>query len=475
MALWGGRFKEDVAVATQEFGASLPVDKHLYRQDIAGSKAHARMLAKQHIISQGDCDAIVGCLDDIEGEIDAGSFPFHIEDEDIHMAIEGELTRRIGEAGKRLHTGRSRNDQVATDTRLAAKALAHDLMQANLHMREALIGAACDNEGVVLPGMTHLQHAQPVLLSHHLLAYYWMFERDFHRLTAAFEAADASPLGAAALAGTTYPIDRVAASYEMGFARVICNSLDAVSDRDFILDLHFACSTMAMHLSRLAEEIVLWSSSEFGYITLSDAYSTGSSIMPQKKNPDFAELIRGKTGRVYGNLLQLLVTCKGLPLAYNKDLQEDKGGMLDSARTLSQSLAVMAGMISTCTFNADVMRAACEVGHLAATDVADYLAKKGMPFREAHEVVGRLVLVCEERGCRLDDLPLAVFQEASPLFGPDIVSSLDIDAIVGARSTMGGTSPSAVREQMRLVRATLVADEAHLEGISSLVPMGEGA
>ncbi len=589
MALWGGRFKEDVAVATQEFGASLPVDNHLYKQDIAGSKAHARMLATQHIISQGDCGAIVGCLDDIEGEIDAGSFPFHIEDEDIHMAIEGvgclddiegeidagsfpfhiededihmaiegELTRRIGEAGKRLHTGRSRNDQVATDTRLAAKALAHDLMQANLHMREALIGAACDNEGVVLPGrsrndqvatdtrlaakalahdlmqanlhmrealigaacdnegvvlpgmthlqhaqpvllshhllasrndqvatdtrlaakalahdlmqanlhmrealigaacdnegvvlpgMTHLQHAQPVLLSHHLLAYYWMFERDFHRLTAAFEAADASPLGAAALAGTTYPIDRVAASYEMGFARVICkrdfhrltaafeaadasplgaaalagttypidrvaasyemgfarvicnsldavsdrdfildlhfacstmamhlsrlaeeivlwsssefgyitlsDSLDAVSDRDFILDLHFACSTMAMHLSRLAEEIVLWSSSEFGYITLSDAYSTGSSIMPQKKNPDFAELIRGKTGRVYGNLLQLLVTCKGLPLAYNKDLQEDKGGMLDSARTLSQSLAVMAGMISTCTFNAD--------------------------------------------------------------------------------------------------------------------------
>lgn len=231
---------------------------------------------------------------------------------------------------------------------------------------------------------------------------------------------------------------------------------------------------MAMHLSRLAEEIVLWSSSEFGYITLSDAYSTGSSIMPQKKNPDFAELIRGKTGRVYGNLLQLLVTCKGLPLAYNKDLQEDKGGMLDSARTLSQSLAVMAGMISTCTFNAEVMRAACEVGHLAATDVADYLTKKGMPFREAHEVVGRLVLACEGRGCRLDDLPLAVFQEASPLFGPDIVSSLDIDAIVGARTTMGGTSPSAVREQMRLVRASLVADEAYLEGISPLVPMGEG-
>ena len=475
MALWGGRFKEGVAISAQEFGASLPVDKHLYKQDIAGSMAHARMLAKQGIISQGDCDDIVRGLAEIEGEIDAGTFPFRIEDEDIHMAIEGELTRRIGEAGKRLHTGRSRNDQVATDTRLAAKALARELMGANLHVREVLVEAARENDKVVLPGMTHLQHAQPVLLSHHLLAYYWMFARDFTRLTAAFDAADASPLGAAALAGTSYPLDRVASSYAMGFSRVICNSLDAVSDRDFILDLHFACSTMAMHLSRLAEEIVLWSSSEFGYITLSDAYSTGSSIMPQKKNPDFAELIRGKTGRVYGNLLQLLVTCKGLPLAYNKDLQEDKGGMLDSARTLSQGMSIMAGMISTCTFNADVMRAACGVGHLAATDVADYLVKKGMPFREAHEIVGRLVLVCEERGCRLDDLPLSVFQEASALFGPDIVSALDIDAIVAARTTMGGTAPSAVEEQLRLVRTSLVADEAHVEGMPPVVPMGEGA
>ena len=285
----------------------------------------------------------------IEAEIDAGAFVFDINDEDIHMAIESELTRRIGEAGKRLHTGRSRNDQVATDTRLAAKALSKQLMEANLKLRQVLVRVAIDNGTVVLPGMTHLQHAQPVLLSHHLLAYYWMFTRDFKRLDAAFEAADASPLGAAALAGTTYPLDRVATAYAMGFTRVIPNSLDAVSDRDFLLDLHFACSTMAMHLSRLAEEIVLWSSSEFGYITLSDSFSTGSSIMPQKKNPDFAELIRGKTGRVYGNLMQLLVTCKGLPLAYNKDLQEDKEGALDSARTLSQCLEVMAAWWTRCT------------------------------------------------------------------------------------------------------------------------------
>lgn len=473
-ALWGGRFEGGADALAQEFGASLPVDRHLYRQDIAGSKAHAAMLAKQGVITQEDCAAICEGLSAIEADIDAGEFAFDIADEDIHMAIESELTRRIGEAGKRLHTGRSRNDQVVTDTRLAAKALAKQLMEANLHVRCVLIDAAQRNEGAVLPGMTHLQHAQPVLFAHHLLAYYWMFTRDFARLCSAFDAADASPLGAAALAGTTYPLDRVAAAYAMGFTRVVPNSLDAVSDRDFLLDLHFACSTMAMHLSRLAEEIVLWSSSEFGYITLSDAFSTGSSIMPQKKNPDFAELIRGKTGRVYGNLMQLLVTCKGLPLAYNKDLQEDKAGALDSVRTLVQCLEVMAGMVGTMHVNADRMRAACRVGHLAATDVADYLAKKGMPFREAHAVVGRLVLECDKRGCQLDELPFEEFEQASALFAPDITRALDIDAIVAARTTEGGTSPAAVEEQMRLVRASLAADEARVAGLGMVISMGEG-
>ena len=322
MALWGGRFEAGVAEVTQEFGASLPVDKHLYKQDIAGSKAHAKMLAAQGIISAEDEQAIAKGLTGIEQDIDAGNFTFDINDEDIHMSIESELTRRIGEAGKRLHTGRSRNDQVATDTRLGVKALAKELMEANLELRHVLVDAAKKYDKVILPGYTHMQHAQPVLLSHHLLAYSWMFARDFTRLKAAFDAADNCPLGAAALAGTSYPLDRQMTAAELGFAGVIPNSLDAVSDRDFLLDLHYAGSVMAMHLSRLSEEIVLWSSSEFGFITLSDSYSTGSSIMPQKKNPDFAELTRGKMGRVVGDLVALLVTMKSLPLAYNKDTLE---------------------------------------------------------------------------------------------------------------------------------------------------------
>ena len=475
MALWGGRFEKGVAEVTQEFGASLPVDKHLYRQDIAGSKAHAKMLAAQGIISAEDADAIRAGLDAIGADIDAGNFTFDINDEDIHMSIESELTRRIGEAGKRLHTGRSRNDQVATDTRLACKALSRELMEGNLHLRRVLLDAAQKNPETILPGYTHMQHAQPVLLSHHLLAYVWMFTRDWARLQAAFDAADASPLGAAALAGTTYPLDRQMTAAELGFSSVIPNSLDAVSDRDFLLDLHYAASVMAMHLSRLSEEIVLWSTSEFGFITLSDAYSTGSSIMPQKKNPDFAELIRGKTGRVYGNLTQLLVTMKGLPLAYNKDLQEDKEGALDTAHTLAQCLSVMAGMVETWHVNDDAMARECAVGHLAATDVADYLAKRGLPFREAHAVVGHLVLTCEKRGCNLEDLPFEVFQEASPLFERDITSALDIPAIVAARTTEGGTAPAAVAEQLTLAVARLERDEAAMADLSPVVEMGQGA
>ena len=470
MALWGGRFEDGVATSTQEFGASLPVDKHLYKQDVAGSRAHAAMLAAQGIISQDDADQIRAGLSAIGEDIEAGNFTFDINDEDIHMAVESELTRRIGEAGKRLHTGRSRNDQVATDTRLAAKGLARELMGAALELRRALVEVAEAHPSAILPGYTHLQHAQPVLLSHHLLAYSWMFKRDFDRLHAAYDAADMCPLGAAALAGTTYPLDRRMSAFELGFSGVIPNSLDAVSDRDFLLDLQYAGSVCAMHLSRLAEEIVLWSSSEFGFITLSDAYSTGSSIMPQKKNPDFAELIRGKTGRVYGNLVQLLVTMKGLPLAYNKDLQEDKEGMLDTARTLKQCLTVMAGMVKTATFNEGVMLAACGRGYLAATDVADYLAKRGMPFREAHAVVGHLVLECEKRGCDLADLKLADFKAASELFEADIVGALDIPSIVAARTTEGGTAPVAVAQQLKLARAALVAAEAVLTGLDLSSP-----
>ena len=381
MALWSGRFEKGVSEFTQEFGASLPVDKAMYHQDIAGSRAHARRLAAQGVISELDAEDIVAGLADIEKTIEEGNFTFDINDEDIHMSVEKVLTQNIGDAGARLHTGRSRNDQVITDTRLYAKELASELMADVNAMRETLIEAARKNMGTILPGYTHMQHAQPVLLSHHFMAYYWMFTRDFARLKQAFDAANANPLGSAALAGTTYPLDRQKTTDELGFDHMIPNSLDAVSDRDFLLDLDYACSVAMIHLSRLSEEIILWSTSEFGFITLADEYSTGSSIMPQKKNPDFAELIRGKSGRVVGDLMALLTTMKSLPLAYNKDLQEDKEGVMDACKTLHDCLVCMEGMISTMKVNADAMRVQSKKGYLAATDVADYLAKKGLPFR----------------------------------------------------------------------------------------------
>ncbi|AEB07309.1 argininosuccinate lyase [Coriobacterium glomerans PW2] len=472
MALWSGRFKGSADELTQEFGASLPIDRALYRQDIAGSRAHASMLAKQGIISRRDMRDILGGLDGIERDIESGEFHWDIADEDIHMAIESELIRRIGEAGKRLHTARSRNDQVATDLRLATKALSRQLMEANLALRRVLLESAERAGSQVMPGYTHLQHAQPVLLSHHLLAYSWMLTRDFKRLSAAFDAADASPLGSAALAGTTYPINREMTAASLGFSRVTENSLDAVSNRDFLLDLEYACAVMSMHLSRLAEEFVAWSSSEFGFITLSDAYSTGSSIMPQKKNPDFAELVRGKTGRVFGNLVALLVVMKGLPLAYDKDMQEDKAGALDTAETLTGCLAVMSGMIETMTVNGDAMRSACETGFLAATDVADYLVRKGMPFREAHAVVGELVLACEKRCCRLEELSLTDLQRICPLFEDDIAGALDIDSVVRARTTCGGTAPEAVAVQLERARACIAEDEYVINALSHIVEMG---
>lgn len=462
MALWSGRFTENVSEFTQRFGASLPVDKALYAQDIAGSKAHAKMLATVGVISEEDAQQIAAGLDRVKADIESGDFSFDINDEDIHMSVEKALTAEIDDAGARLHTGRSRNDQVATDTRLYAKQRATDLMRANVALRHALIGQAEANFGVILPGYTHLQHAQPVLFSHHMLAYVWMLARDYRRLQAARDAADACPLGAAALAGTTYPLDRQMTAEELGFASVIPNSLDAVSDRDFLLDLDYACAVSCMHLSRLCEELVLWSTSEFGFIELSDAFSTGSSIMPQKKNPDFAELIRGKTGRVIGNLVSLLVTMKALPLAYNKDLQEDKYGAIDSAKTLEDCLQCAAGMIETMSIKPENMLKQAKLGHLAATDVADYLAKKGLPFRHAHEVVGRLVLLCEQRGCNLDDLSFDDFKAASPLFEEDIVKALDLPSIVAARTTEGGTGEAAVTQQMEKAKAALAADESLL-------------
>ena len=462
MALWSGRFTENVSEFTQRFGASLPIDKALYAQDIAGSKAHARMLGEQGVISKDDVALIERGLDNIKDRIEAGNFPFDINDEDIHMSIEKALIQDIGEAGARLHTGRSRNDQVITDTRLFAKKRCGDLMRANLALRHELVKQAEKNFDVILPGYTHMQHAQPVLLSHHLLAYAWMLSRDFTRLVAARDAADVNPLGSAALAGTTYPLDRRMTADELGFSSVTQNSLDAVSDRDFLLDLLYACTVSSIHLSRLAEEIVLWSTTEFGFIALSDAFSTGSSIMPQKKNPDFAELVRGKTGRVVGDLVALLMTLKSLPLAYNKDLQEDKGGAIDAAATLEDCMNCMSGMISTMKVNEDAMATQAKKGYLAATDVADYLAKKGLPFRRAHEIVGHLVLLCDQRGCDLEDLTLDDFKAESDLFESDIVNCLSLRDIANARLTEGGTGHDAVAAQLSKVKEILADDEAKL-------------
>ncbi len=461
-ALWGGRFEDAPTDFTQAFGASLPVDRAMWESDIAGSKAHARMLGACGVIAVEDVDAIEAGLDGIAERIEDGSFEFDIADEDIHMAIERQLTEAIGAAGGRLHTGRSRNDQVATDTRHHAKKLADGLMHQVLDLRAALLDVARDNFGVVMPGYTHMQKAQPVLFTHHMLAYYWMFARDFTRLRHAYEAADVLPLGSAALAGTTYPLDRQMVADELGFAAVAPNSMDAVSDRDFLLDLDYAAAVAMMHLSRLCEELIYWSSDEFRFVTLSDAYSTGSSIMPQKKNPDFAELIRGKTGRVYGDLVQLLTTMKGLPLAYNKDMQEDKEGAFDAVDTLACSLAVMSGMLRTMRVNEDAMRAGAHGGFMAATDLADYLVGRGMPFREAHAVVGRLVLECEKAGKTLQELSAAELAAADPLFGADATGAVDIDEVVRRRTTEGGTGHEAVKAQLAQAEERQARDTAAL-------------
>jgi argininosuccinate lyase len=460
--LWGGRFEGAPEEQMQAFGASLPVDQRLWRQDIAGSKAHARMLGAQGIIPQADAALILEGLDGIAARIEAGELAFNLADEDIHMSIEVALKEAIGTAAGRLHTARSRNDQVATDTRLYAKEQASALAGQLLAVRGALIEVAAANSGVLMPGYTHLQKAQPILFAHHLLAYVWMLTRDFGRMAAARDAADASPLGAAALAGTSYPLDQQASARELGFSRVIPNSLDAVSDRDFLLDLIYACTTTMLHLSRLCEELILWSSDEFGFITLSDAYSTGSSIMPQKKNPDFAELVRGKTGRVIGDLVGLLTVLKGLPLAYNKDLQEDKEGAFDAIDTLAHSLTAIQGMVLTMRPNTERMSAGAQGGFMAATDLADYLTAKGTPFREAHEIVGKLVLEAEKQGRSLQQLSLADLQAVSPACDEGALQAVDIEAVVARRTSEGGTAPARVAEQLALAREQLAKDQARL-------------
>lgn len=463
---WGGRFERSPGRFLTEFGASLPVDRRMWAEDIRGSIAHARMLAQQGIITESDADAIEAGLSEIFREIKAGDFVWDIADEDVHMAIERVLTERIGPAGARLHTARSRNDQVATDTRVHLKTRLTDLAFRIQCVRRALVGLAQKHPDTVMPGYTHLQKAQPVLFSHHMLAYAWMLTRDFTRVRHAHESADVLPLGSAALAGTTFPLDRDYVASRLGFSALSHNSMDAVSDRDFLLDAAYAAAVAQVHLSRLAEELIIWSTEEFGFITMDDEFSTGSSIMPQKKNPDFAELVRGKTGRVIGDLTSLLVTLKGLPLAYNKDMQEDKECVFDALDTIADSMHAMSGMLDTLTVNVDRMRAGALGGFMAATDLADYLVGQGVPFREAHEVVGRLVLECERSGRTLQSLSAQEYAAHDRRFGADVLDAVDIDRVVARRVSHGGTGHEAVATQLQQQLDVLAADEAWLESLA---------
>ena len=449
--LWGGRFTQPTDKFVEEFTASINFDKRLYHQDIRGSIAHATMLGKQGIIPMQDVEAIVTGLKAILEQIEAGSFDFSVSLEDIHMNIEARLSQRIGDAGKRLHTGRSRNDQVALDIRLY---LRDELVEISAYIEllmDSLIFQAEENLDVMMPGFTHLQTAQPILFSHHMLAYFEMLKRDKARMEDCLKRVNVMPLGAGALAGTTFPIDREYVAELLGFPEVTRNSLDSVSDRDFALEFCSASSILMMHLSRFSEELILWSTSEFKFVDLSDSFCTGSSIMPQKKNPDVPELVRGKTGRVYGNLMSLLTVMKSLPLAYNKDMQEDKEPLFDTIDTVKGSLKVFADMVREMRVNPARMKTAAAAGYSTATDVADYLVVKGAAFRDAHEAVGKAVRYCIENEMELDELSLTEWQLFSPRFQEDIFQAITLDASVNARKATGGTA--LVRVQAEIARA----------------------
>ncbi len=446
--LWGGRFEKSTDEMINEFQASIGFDKRMYREDIQGSIAHAKMLAAQGIISADDAEKICAGLEKILGQIDAGEFEFDVALEDIHMNVEAALTALIGAAGGRLHTARSRNDQVALDTHLYMRRQVREVQRLILELQTELIKAAEKNREVIMPGYTHLQRAQPILFAHHLLAYFCMLQRDYARFEGVHARADIMPLGAGALAGTTFPIDREFVAKELDFGAIYSNSLDAVSDRDYLLEFLSAASILMVHLSRLSEEIILWCSREFGFVELDDAHCTGSSMMPQKKNPDVPELVRGKTGRVIGHLMALLTTVKALPLAYNKDLQEDKEGIFDALDTVKFSLAVSAQIIAGMKVRAADMRRAVEEDFSNATDLADYLVKKGLPFRQAHEVSGKLVHYSIGRGVYLKDLTLDEFQKFSPLFDADIHDAIKPETCVAARNSQGGTSYKQVDAQI---------------------------
>ena len=453
--MWAGRFAKSLDSKADDFNSSIRFDCKMYKQDIVGSMAHAEMLSKQGIISVADCEAILGGLSDILAELESGELDFDMSCEDIHMFVEAELTKRIGDAGKRLHTARSRNDQVALDIRMYLRDRSEDIIS----LLKALIGAIADKaeegKSAILPGYTHLQRAQPITFGHHLLAYAQMFLRDISRVEDAVARMNYSPIGSCALAGTTYDTDRYYEADKLGFSGITVNSIDGVSDRDFCVELMSTFSLIMMHLSRFSEEIILWSSWEFKFVELDDAYTTGSSIMPQKKNSDMAELVRGKTGRVYGDLFALLTTLKGLPLAYNKDMQEDKEAVFDALETVEMCLDIFAPMIKTMRLLPDNMYKAAEEGFINATDLADYLTKKGMPFRSAYKIVGQIVAECIEKKTVLDKLPLEAYKQHSDMFEADLYSEISLKACVEKRISEGGTSVASVEKQLVLVRKEL--------------------
>lgn len=454
--LWEGRSNAVDNRLTDDFNASIRFDQRLYKQDIQGSMAHAAMLGAQGINSPADTEAILNGLQQILEELEAGSLPIDLESEDIHSFVEQELTKRIGSAGQRLHTGRSRNDQVAVDLRLWLREQVKEIQGLLRQLLQSLVDQAEQNQRSIMPGYTHLQRAQPITFAHHLLAYAMMFTRDIDRLRDAERRMNQSPLGCAALAGTSYPIDRQMTGMQLGFSGIMMNSIDGVSDRDYALELMGAFSILMMHLSRLSEELILWSSWEFQFIELDDCHTTGSSIMPQKKNPDLAELCRGKTGRVYGDLLALLTTMKGLPLAYNKDMQEDKEAIFDSVDTVKACLTVAGPMIAAMKAHPDVMRTAAQKGFINATDVADYLVGKGLPFRAAYKIVGQIVAYCTETGQVLETLPLEEYQRFSNLFQADVYPEIALDTCVEKRNSQGGTSSASLQQQLDWIKPYLL-------------------
>lgn len=456
--LWGGRFTKETNQMVYDFNASIGFDKRLYRKDIEGSRAHVKMLGKQGILTQEEVEAILSGLDSILEDVESGRLPITNQYEDIHSFVEANLIERIGDAGKKLHTGRSRNDQVALDMKLYVReevkrtdGLLKDLLQELLVIMEG-------NLNTYMPGFTHLQKAQPITLAHHMGAYYEMFRRDRTRLSDIYRRMNVCPLGSGALAGTTYPLDREYTAELLGFVGATLNSMDSVSDRDYLIEYLAALSTIMMHLSRFSEEIILWNSNEYRFVEIDDAYSTGSSIMPQKKNPDIAELVRGKTGRVYGALMSLLTTMKGIPLAYNKDMQEDKEMAFDAIDTVQTCLPLFTGMIATMKFQNSVMEESAKKGFTNATDAADYLVNRGVPFRDAHGIIGRLVLLCIEKGCALDDLSMEEYKEASQVFEKDIYEAISMETCVGKRLTKGAPGMEAMQEAIRIYREELERD-----------------